>query len=223
MWFMSTKIIEGQMDFFGLINEYTDETGATVRIKNLDKPEKPAKSENVTKAKRNPEPEKVSKEEPVMEQLTLDFSDIEVDYNKLKVDLFVEDLDAEYEKEKNSKPDKGHAEKTKSVTVSKCVEKTQSEGAFEHIEKHQNEEAPECAKRVELYKGCKRCWCADCKHNEKLEGVPRDFGGMTMACTPCADCEKESSANICPIGDYKEGCKLRAKEEGLYKEDSIEE
>lgn len=179
MSFMSTKITEGQMDFFGLLNEYTDETGATVRVKDL------------TKEKKKPKPEEkpVSEKEPEMEQLTLDFSDIEVDYNKLKVDLFVEDLDAEFEKEK----------KKESKPVSECVSK------------------------VELFKGCKKCWCADCKHNEKLEGEPRDFGGMSMACTPCTDCEKEGSANTCPIGDYKEGCKLRAKEEGIFIEESMEE
>lgn len=192
---MSTKITEGQMDFFGLLNEYTDETGATVRVKDL------------TKDKKKPKPEEkpVSEKEPEMEQLTLDFSDIEVDYNKLKVDLFVEDLDAEFEKEKEeaSKP------------VTECVAKPVTECAAKPIS--------ERATRVELFKGCKKCWCADCKHNEQLEGVPRDFGGMSMACTPCDDCEKEGLANTCPIGDYKEGCKLRAKEEGVFIEESMEE
>ena len=30
---------------------------------------------------------------------------------------------------------------------------------------------------IRLYRQCANCWCSDCKHNEKLDAVPRDFAG----------------------------------------------
>lgn len=68
---------------------------------------------------------------------------------------------------------------------------------------------------VTLFMQCKNCWCSDCKHNEKLDAVPRDFSGEKKACPSCGFCLHDKKAEICEIGSYDNGCKLRALEEGL--------
>ena len=61
---------------------------------------------------------------------------------------------------------------------------------------------------------CSSCWCYDCRHNENNEGVPRDFAGEIIACPSCKFCMESQKADICRIGSYKNGCKVRAEEEG---------
>lgn len=61
---------------------------------------------------------------------------------------------------------------------------------------------------------CSSCWCYDCRHNENNEGVPRDFAGEIKACPSCKFCMESQKADICRIGSYKNGCKVRAEEEG---------
>ena len=68
---------------------------------------------------------------------------------------------------------------------------------------------------VSFFKQCKNCWCSDCKHNEKLDAVPRDFSGVKKACPSCDFCLQDKKAEICEIGSYDNGCKLRASEEGM--------
>ncbi|MDD6656315.1 MAG: hypothetical protein PUE95_03275 [Lachnospiraceae bacterium] len=68
---------------------------------------------------------------------------------------------------------------------------------------------------ISLYKECVDCWCRDCKHNEKLDAVPRDFAGVEKPCPACSFCEKEEHAETCEINSYENGCKLRAAEEGI--------
>ena len=68
---------------------------------------------------------------------------------------------------------------------------------------------------ISLYRLCKNCWCSDCKHNEKLDAVPRDFSGVKKACPSCSFCIQDRKAEICEIGSYDNGCKLRASEEGI--------
>ncbi|MCQ2081471.1 MAG: hypothetical protein MJZ11_07415 [Lachnospiraceae bacterium] len=62
---------------------------------------------------------------------------------------------------------------------------------------------------------CELCWCKTCKHNSKNEGEPRDFGGELKPCPACEFCIENDEPEVCEIGSYKNGCKLRAEEEGL--------
>ena len=68
---------------------------------------------------------------------------------------------------------------------------------------------------VSFFDQCQNCWCSDCKHNEKLDAVPRDFSDIKKACPSCNFCLKDKKAEICEIGSYDNGCKLRASEEGI--------
>lgn len=68
---------------------------------------------------------------------------------------------------------------------------------------------------VSFFDQCKNCWCSNCKHNEKLDAVPRDFSGIKKACPSCDFCLQDKKAEICEVGSYDNGCKLRASEEGI--------
>lgn len=74
---------------------------------------------------------------------------------------------------------------------------------------------------VSLFEDCLNCWCSNCKHNEELDAVPRDFAGISKPCPACSFCVKMKHAEICEINSYENGCKLRAIEEGLYNENEI--
>ncbi len=65
---------------------------------------------------------------------------------------------------------------------------------------------------------CGQCWCRDCKHNAVNEGVPRDICGNMQACPACEMCLRLGVAEICIIGSAKEGCSVRAAEEGILEE-----
>lgn len=79
----------------------------------------------------------------------------------------------------------------------------------------QEEKTDPASSRIAAYAQCADCWCSDCKHNEKLDAVPRDFAGVKKACPSCAFCLEKKKAEICEIGSYDNGCKLRASEEGM--------
>lgn len=66
-----------------------------------------------------------------------------------------------------------------------------------------------------LYKECNDCWCSTCRHNGKGKAIPRDFAGEKKPCPSCDFCIKQKKAEICEIGSYENGCKLRAEEEGI--------
>ena len=68
---------------------------------------------------------------------------------------------------------------------------------------------------VSFFMQCSSCWCSDCRHNEKLDAVPRDFSGVKKACPSCEFCLQSKKAEVCEIGSYDNGCKLRASEEGI--------
>lgn len=70
-------------------------------------------------------------------------------------------------------------------------------------------------KLIKFFKECEDCWCSDCKHNEKLDGIVRDFAGKQSPCPACLFCIKSKKAEICEIHSYENGCKLRAVEEGI--------
>ena len=65
------------------------------------------------------------------------------------------------------------------------------------------------------FEECNSCWCRDCRHNEQNEAVPREFAGQMRACPSCNLCIENDEPDICVIGSYKNGCKLRAEEEGF--------
>lgn len=81
--------------------------------------------------------------------------------------------------------------------------------------KGQKEEQKASLSSISLFGQCKNCWCSDCKHNEKLDAIPRDFSGVKKACPSCGFCIQDQKAEICEIGSYDNGCKLRASEEGI--------
>lgn len=70
-------------------------------------------------------------------------------------------------------------------------------------------------KVISLYKECINCWCSTCKHNAKGKAFPRDFAGEKKPCPSCDFCTNQNKADICEIGSYENGCKLRAEEEGI--------
>lgn len=71
---------------------------------------------------------------------------------------------------------------------------------------------------ISFYKKCVDCWCSTCRHNEKGQAVPRDFAGEKKPCPSCDFCIRQKKAEICEIGSYENGCKLRAEEEGMVPE-----
>lgn len=85
------------------------------------------------------------------------------------------------------------------------------------------DEATEAVTKSEKLKGgafteCISCWCYDCKHNTINEGVPRELCGQQMPCPACDFCIENQKAEICIIGSAKEGCQVRAAEEGMIEE-----
>jgi hypothetical protein len=158
---MRNKIADGQMDFFGLLSEYTDDQGATVRV-------------------REPRRRVVSREQ-------------NDDYVQLTIDLG-----------KKLEPEKPEA-------VKEEPKKTE----FVKPEVTKPDEGKDTAGRKQLFKDCLRCWCHDCKHNLYNEAVPRELAGRMIPCPACKTCEEDGSASLCEIGNAKEGCKLRALEEGI--------
>ncbi len=68
---------------------------------------------------------------------------------------------------------------------------------------------------ISFFPECSVCWCSTCKHNAEGRAVPRDFTGVEKPCPSCEFCIKQKKAEICEVGSYENGCKLRAEEEGL--------
>ncbi len=68
---------------------------------------------------------------------------------------------------------------------------------------------------VSFYEECANCWCSTCRHNAKKDAIPRDFAGEKKPCPSCDFCMSQGKAEICEIGSYDNGCKLRAEEEGI--------
>lgn len=76
----------------------------------------------------------------------------------------------------------------------------------------------ENADKSAAFKECAKCWCMDCCHNERNEAIPRNFAGEAKPCPACKFCIEKGKADICEIGSYDNGCKLRASEDGIYLE-----
>lgn len=213
---MSMKITEGQLDFLGLLNEYKDEQGATVRIRE-------------PKAKRL---KPVKTEEP--EQLCINFDEpsfVKVGTIEEQQHVNQPNTDGRPEHVKQSET----AENQMTAKQTKSDEKQGSAVQAVDVEKLKHAEEPESAEKLKhaeedkllskeiLFKQCKKCWCFDCKHNSRNDGVPREMCGTMIPCPACDGCIAEDSATICEIANAKEGCRLRAIEEGIVSESEFME
>ena len=180
---MVDKNIEGQIDFLGLLTEYTDDQGAIVRVKEPKKTSRSTNREKPAQKEREPEPE----------QLSIVFEDWDEPEKPVAKEPEPEKLVAEV-----PEPEKLVAEvpvkKEPAIDLKKAKENVSSEM---------------------LFKQCKKCWCFDCKHNSRNEGVPREMCGLTIPCPACDGCVMEEQATVCEIGNAKEGCRFRAIEEGI--------
>lgn len=264
------------MDFFGLLNEYGDSQGATVRVRepgrsSINSKSKPVKSGLTVKSV---EPEQMKLDlEPVDEQIKVigagskdrsvkvkDATPFEVTEEKIKVSGGTTVKDATPEKiatstetvatEEKEKPVKEPVtseemlvkepvvieEKAKEepsaiedtpIEVPVMGEETKAEVTEVVLPKKTSkkkiateEVKTDSAKEV-LFKQCKRCWCFDCKHNSRNEGVPREMCGTMIPCPACDGCVQEDMATICEIGNAKEGCGLRAREEGIVVDEEV--
>ncbi len=209
------------MDFLGLLNEYTDSQGATVRVREpagvkLKPVEKASSKFTVREAEpeqlmlnledfaevKTEEPPKEKKETPVkVEPVKAEpVKEMPKPKPKPKAELVIEEIGPEPETVQEGPKPESEPVKTAEKPAEKPIEKPASGGA---------------GSAEILFKQCKKCWCFDCKHNSRNEGVPRDICGTQMPCPACESCISEDQATICEIGNAKEGCRLRAQEEGI--------
>ena len=225
--------MDGQLDFLGLISEYTDDQGAKVTIRET----------GVRRSKPIPPPEP--------EQLSFDFTDFD---KKIEEEARAKEQarkeairQAEEAKKARAEAEKAEAEAKEKAEAEKAEAEAKAKAEAERAEAEARAKAEAEAKKAKealkkevkpipkkakesgdtpkdsLFKACVRCWCFDCKHNLRNEGVPRDICGTMMACPACKGCEEEDSPTICEIGNAKEGCMTRAIEEGIaVREEYIE-
>ncbi len=205
------KLDEGQLNFFDLLNEYEDDQGAHVRVrkpvaKRTKKDEAPSMQvkEGIPNPKaietlEKPAPVKKSSKEPPEKIVICKVEAEPADKTPVKKKAV----------EKKTVPIKEEPIKEVSSAIEElpAVEKTAT--------KEMPKAAPTKVTLEQLFKQCKKCWCFDCKHNSRNEGVPRDLCGNMMPCPACKGCIDEDMATVCEIGNAKEGCRLRATEEGL--------
>ena len=241
---MSYKDMDGQLDFLGLISEYTDDQGAHVKVRNP----------GVKRSKPIPPPSP--------EQLELDFSVKDADEEfeqikkaedeaKAKAEAKVKaeaeakakakaeaEAKAKAEAEAKAKAEaeakaKAEAEaKAKAEAEAKAKAEAEAKAKAEAEAKAKAEaeaKTKEAAKPKPIpkaqqssdgsgimnFKQCVKCWCSDCKHNALGKAVPRDICGVSMPCPACQGCIDEDTPTICEIGNAREGCMTRALEEGL--------
>ncbi len=196
---MKNKIDDGQMDFFGLLSEYTDDQGATVRVREPKRSIISRKSDD-------------------------DYVQLTINLGKKAEPVKEEQGRVEPEKPESVKEEPKNAESEKEELLK---EETLKEAPLKKEPKEVKPEKPESVKEEPyekgasdvrkrlLFKDCVRCWCHDCKHNLYNEAVPRELAGRMIPCPACKTCEEEGGASLCEIGNAKEGCRLRALEEGI--------
>ena len=223
---MSYKDMDGQLDFLGLISEYTDDQGAHVKVRNP----------GVKRSKPIPP--------PTPEQLELDFSvkdaDEEFELIKKAEDEAKSKAEAKVKAEAEAKVKAEAEAKAKAEAEAKVKAEAKAKAEAEAKAKAEAEakakaEAEAEAKTKEAakpkpipkaqqssdgsgimnFKQCVKCWCSDCKHNALGKAVPRDICGVSMPCPACQGCIDEDTPTICEIGNAREGCMTRALEEGL--------
>lgn len=194
---MNFRDMDGQLDFLGLISEYTDDQGAKVKVR----------EPGVKRSRPIPPPEP--------EQMKLDFTvkDAVVEIEEPKPAPAVKPIE-----EPKPAPKEKPAPAVKPIEEPKPAPKEKPAPVPKPVKsllKNKESKAQSEKPAEMLFKACDRCWCRDCKHNSRNEGVPRDICGTMMACPACKGCIEEDSPTICEIGNAKEGCMTRATEEGL--------
>lgn len=196
-----SRDFDGQLDFLGLISEYTDDQGATVRV-------------------REPGLKRKKKKEDAneLQQISFDFYESPINDTANEVESVIEEEITESLSTVISEPE----EDAKTEAVSEIQIELEPEAVLTEIEVASVKPEIAGSKPEEtiteqelLFKACKKCWCRDCKHNSRNEGVPRNLCGTMMACPACAGCIEEDNPTICEIGNAKEGCMTRALEEGI--------
>ena len=207
---MGIKVSDGQLDFLGLLNEYTDDQGATVRVR------EPGGHRSRLREKTVPD----------FEQLSFDFEEVKVPEPKIEERQVSEPVT---EKIKVPEPVTEEIKTPEPVTEEikapePVIEEIQvSKPVIEEVKAPEPKKvrAAKKAAAEQLFKQCINCWCFDCKHNARNEAVPRDLCGKSMPCPACKSCEAENTATICEIGNAKEGCMTRALEEGIFIPDEM--
>ena len=188
---MSIKVSDGQLDFLGLLNEYTDDQGAKVRVR-----------------------EPGGRKSAVRD--SGDFTQISFENDERFKDFWAEKPVKEESKpepvKEVVKPEPKAEPKPEIKPETKKEAKVEAKKPVKTLSKDTSEPVgPEM-----LYKQCISCWCYDCKHNARGKAVPREICGKSMPCPACKSCEEEGMATICEIGNAKEGCMTRAIEEGVF-------
>lgn len=120
----------------------------------------------------------------------------------------------DYMAEEEQKLSRRSASKRKRISQSKA-EREQRQDSGSTTQSTARAECPADVTPISLFEQCAVCWCSDCIHNERLDAVPRDFAGTKKACPSCSFCLQKKKAEICEIGSYDNGCRLRASEEGI--------
>lgn len=254
---MGYKNMEGQMDFLGLLNEYTDGQGATVRVRepsvrrsrpvlmhqaeqlSLDFDEEIVSKDIETVDAKKDEKEicliKVSEQKsagiikPVPVEVNIQKDTIleTAELNRvtdLKSEIAVADPEQKVLEPKHEEMVQVEVEQKEVPSEETVIEKAEEPVKEKTVRrKKAKPAAPVCevepeitdTNKEKLFKQCARCWCFDCKHNSRNEAVPRDMCGTRMPCPACDGCISEDCATICEIGNAKEGCMTRAKEEGI--------
>ena len=206
--------MDGQLDFLGLISEYTDDQGAHVKVRNP----------GVKRSRPIPP--------PAPEQFELDFTvkDADDEFEKIKK----AEAEAKAKAEAEAKAKAEAETKAKAEAEAKAKAEAEAKARAEAEEKAKTEaeakakaeaeakpkpvpkaKTVEGGKGVTNFKQCAKCWCSDCRHNALGKAVPRDICGVSMPCPACQSCIDEDTPTICEIGNAKEGCMTRAIEEGL--------
>lgn len=200
---MSGKDLDGQLDFLGLISEYTDDQGAHVKVR----------EPGVRRIKPIPPPEP--------EQLSFE---IEAKTAEAEAEARAKaeaEAKAAAEAEAEAKAAAEAEAKVKAEAEAKAAAEAEAKAKAEAEKKVRPKPQAKPAKSsgneigVMNFKACERCWCHDCKHNALGKAVPRDICGTTMPCPACQSCIDEDTPTICEIGNAKEGCMTRAMEEGI--------
>lgn len=214
---MSRNMIDGQMDFLGLLNEYEDDQGATVRVSEPKvkrvKPVLPVMAET----------RQIEFEfDPVPKQLSIDFG--------AEDGLEIEDASSMLKREEAKRQSDKERRAADDRLLREYLDKAREEAAPEKCEakapdtqtETKKEEVSESTPKELLFKGCKKCWCFTCKHNSRNDGIPREMCGTMMPCPACQGCISEDFATICEIGNAEEGCRTRAIEEGIIVPEQID-
>ena len=214
---MSGKDLDGQLDFLGLISEYTDDQGAHVkvrepgvrRIRPIPPPEPEQLSFDVEAAFAEAEAEAKAKAEAEAKLKAEAEAKTKAEAEaKLKAEA-----EAKLKAEAEAKAKAEAEAKAKAEAEAKL--KAEAEKKPRPLPKAKAEKSGGNEIGVMNFKACERCWCHDCKHNALGKAVPRDICGNMMPCPACQSCIDEDTPTICEIGNAKEGCMTRAMEEGI--------